>query len=64
VDDALKRDFDVRRTTPVTLVTTARPGPALDRHLDAVLDVPGVLEVGPPRREGPRNCRRWSTAAG
>jgi uncharacterized membrane protein YdfJ with MMPL/SSD domain len=52
VDDALKRDFDVRRTTPVTLVTKAQPGPALERHLDAVRDVPGVLEVGPPRREG------------
>jgi uncharacterized membrane protein YdfJ with MMPL/SSD domain len=52
VDDALKRDFDVRRTTPITLVTSAEPGPALGRHLDAVRGVPGVLEVGPPRREG------------
>jgi uncharacterized membrane protein YdfJ with MMPL/SSD domain len=52
VDDALKRDFDVRRTTPITLVTSAEPGPALERHLDAVRDVPGVLEVGPPRQEG------------
>ena len=51
VDDALKRDFDVRRTTPITLVTTAEPGPALERHLNGVREVPGVLEVGPPRAE-------------
>jgi uncharacterized membrane protein YdfJ with MMPL/SSD domain len=52
VDDALKRDFDVRRTTPITLVSRAEPGPALDRYLDRVRKVPGVLEVTPPRREG------------
>jgi uncharacterized membrane protein YdfJ with MMPL/SSD domain len=52
VDDALKRDFDVRRTTPITLVARTDPGPALDRYLDRVRDVPGVLAVSPPRREG------------
>jgi uncharacterized membrane protein YdfJ with MMPL/SSD domain len=52
VDDALKRDFDVRRTTPITLVATSDPGPALERYLDRVRNVPGVLEVDPPRREG------------
>jgi uncharacterized membrane protein YdfJ with MMPL/SSD domain len=52
VDDALKRDFDVRRTTPITLVARAEPGPALDRYLDRVREVPGVLEVSPPRTEG------------
>jgi uncharacterized membrane protein YdfJ with MMPL/SSD domain len=52
VDDALKRDFDVRRTTPVTLVARTEPGPALDRYLDRVRELPGVLEVSAPRREG------------
>jgi uncharacterized membrane protein YdfJ with MMPL/SSD domain len=52
VDDALKRDFDVRRTTPVTLVARTAPGPALDRYLDDVRALPGVLEVAPPRRAG------------
>jgi uncharacterized membrane protein YdfJ with MMPL/SSD domain len=51
VDDALKRDFDVRRTTPITLVATTEPGPALERYLDRVRNTPGVLEVGAPRRE-------------
>jgi uncharacterized membrane protein YdfJ with MMPL/SSD domain len=52
VDDALKRYFDVRRTTPITLVARTEPGPALDGYLDRVREVPGVLEVGAPRREG------------
>jgi uncharacterized membrane protein YdfJ with MMPL/SSD domain len=52
VDDALKRDFDVRRTTPITLVARTAPGPALDRYLDEVRALPGVLEVAPPRRAG------------
>jgi uncharacterized membrane protein YdfJ with MMPL/SSD domain len=52
VDAALKRDFDVRRTTPITLVARTAPGPALDRYLDRVREVPGVLEVSPPRRAG------------
>ncbi|HEV3376617.1 MAG TPA: MMPL family transporter [Thermoleophilaceae bacterium] len=53
VDIALKRDFDVRRTTPITLVAEAPPGPALDRYLDRVREVPGVLDVGRPRtRDG------------
>ena len=52
VDDALKRDFDVRRTTPITLVARTEPGPPLDRYLGAVREVPGVLAVSPPRREG------------
>jgi uncharacterized membrane protein YdfJ with MMPL/SSD domain len=50
VDDALKRDFDVRSTTPITLVARTAPGPALDGYLDRVREVPGVLEVSPPRR--------------
>jgi RND superfamily putative drug exporter len=52
VDDALERDFDVRRTTPITLVARTQPGPELDRYLDRVGALPGVLEVGPPRRAG------------
>src|SRR5918992_6256068 len=52
VDIALKRDFDVRRTTPITLVAEAPSGPALDRYLDRVREVPGVLELSPPRRAG------------
>jgi RND superfamily putative drug exporter len=52
VDFALKRDFDVRRTTPITLVARTEPGPALDRYLDRVREVPGVLELSPPRRAG------------
>jgi uncharacterized membrane protein YdfJ with MMPL/SSD domain len=51
VDHALKRDFDFRRTTPITLVTRTEPGPSLDRYLDRVGETPGVLEVSPPRRE-------------
>ena len=51
VDTALKRDFDVRRTTPITLVARTEPGPALERYLDEVRNVPGVLDVGAPRRE-------------
>ena len=52
VDDALGRDFDVRRTTPITLVARTAPGPGLDRYLDRVRELPGVLEVAPPRRAG------------
>ena len=52
VDDALKRDFDVRRTTPITLVARTAPGPELDRYLDRVLEGPGVLDLSPPRPEG------------
>src|SRR5918997_4523912 len=52
VDDALKRDFDVRRTTPITLVARTAPGPELDRYLDRVLEVPAVLDLSPPRPEG------------
>jgi uncharacterized membrane protein YdfJ with MMPL/SSD domain len=52
VDLALKRDFDVRRTTPITLLARTEPGPAFERYLDQVRDVPGVLEVTPPRRAG------------
>jgi uncharacterized membrane protein YdfJ with MMPL/SSD domain len=50
VDDALKRDFDVRRTSPITLVARMDPGPELDRYLEEVRAVAGVLEVSPPRR--------------
>jgi uncharacterized membrane protein YdfJ with MMPL/SSD domain len=52
VDDALKRDFDVRRTTPITLVARTAPGPELGRYLDRVRAMPGVLEVSQPRRAG------------
>src|ERR687895_1680379 len=49
VDTALKRDFDVRRTTPITLVARTGPGPELQRYLDQVRATPRVLDVGPPR---------------
>jgi uncharacterized membrane protein YdfJ with MMPL/SSD domain len=52
VDDALKRDFDVRQTTPITLVARTPPGPPLERFLDQVRAHPGVLEVAPPRPAG------------
>jgi uncharacterized membrane protein YdfJ with MMPL/SSD domain len=52
VDDALKASFDVRRTTPITLVARTRPGAELERYLDAVRAVPGVEAVSPPRVEG------------
>ncbi len=45
VDDALKRDFDVRRTTPITIAAHTPLGPALERYLDDVRAVPGVLAV-------------------
>jgi uncharacterized membrane protein YdfJ with MMPL/SSD domain len=50
VDDALERDFDVRRTTPITLVAQTRPGPALDRYLRDVRAVDGVTAVSAPRQ--------------
>jgi uncharacterized membrane protein YdfJ with MMPL/SSD domain len=50
VDDALKRDFDVRRTTPITLVAHTRPGPALDQYVHDVRAVDGVAAVSAPRR--------------
>jgi uncharacterized membrane protein YdfJ with MMPL/SSD domain len=49
VDDALKRDFDVRRTTPITLVAQTGPGPGLDRYLRDVRAVEGVAAVGAAR---------------
>ncbi len=49
VDDALKRDFDVRRTTPITLVARTAAGPELDRYLADVRAVPGVVSVSEPR---------------
>jgi uncharacterized membrane protein YdfJ with MMPL/SSD domain len=49
VDDALKRDFDVRRTTPITLVAQTTPGPALDRYLRDVQSVEGIAAVTAPR---------------
>jgi uncharacterized membrane protein YdfJ with MMPL/SSD domain len=52
VDVALKRDFDVRHTTPITLVAREAPGPRLDRYLDRVRAQREVLVVAPPRREG------------
>jgi uncharacterized membrane protein YdfJ with MMPL/SSD domain len=52
VHDALQRDFDPRRTTPITLVARTSPGPELDRYLDRVAAVPGVLDVAPPRTAG------------
>jgi uncharacterized membrane protein YdfJ with MMPL/SSD domain len=52
VDDALHARFDVRRTTPITLVARTAPGPRLERYLDDVRAVPGVREVAPPRVAG------------
>jgi uncharacterized membrane protein YdfJ with MMPL/SSD domain len=49
VDDALKRDFDVRRTTPITLVVRTAPGPALDDYIRDVRAVEGVSAVSQPR---------------
>ena len=49
VDDALKRDFDVRRTTPITLVARTAPGPALDEYVRDVRAVEGVAAVTAPR---------------
>jgi RND superfamily putative drug exporter len=50
VDDALKRDFDVRRTTPITLVAQTPEGPALDAYLRDVRAIDGVAAIAPPRR--------------
>jgi uncharacterized membrane protein YdfJ with MMPL/SSD domain len=49
VDDALARDFDVRRTTPITLVAQTRPGPALDRYLRDVRAVDGIAAISAAR---------------
>jgi RND superfamily putative drug exporter len=54
VDDALKANFDVRRTTPITLVAQSRPGPDMDRYLEAVRSVAGVEAVSSPRLAGDR----------
>jgi RND superfamily putative drug exporter len=53
VDQALKADFDVRRTTPITLVAQTTPGPALDDYLGEVRAVPGVQAVSPARAARP-----------
>ena len=50
VDDALKRDFDVRHTTPITLVAQTDRGPALDQYVHDVRAVDGVAAVSAPRR--------------
>jgi uncharacterized membrane protein YdfJ with MMPL/SSD domain len=52
VHNALKNDFDVRRTTPITLVARNAPDPGLDRYLDDVRAIPGVLAVSAPRPAG------------
>jgi uncharacterized membrane protein YdfJ with MMPL/SSD domain len=49
VDDALDRDFDVRQTTPMTLVAQTTPGPALDEYVRDVRAVAGVAAVTTPR---------------
>ncbi|HEV2057822.1 MAG TPA: MMPL family transporter [Solirubrobacteraceae bacterium] len=49
VDSALKRDFDVRRTSPITLVAQTRPGRQLERYLADVRALPGVADVSRPR---------------
>jgi uncharacterized membrane protein YdfJ with MMPL/SSD domain len=51
VDDALKAGFDIRRTTPITLVARSSAGPRLERYLDQVRAVPGVRAVSPTRTE-------------
>jgi uncharacterized membrane protein YdfJ with MMPL/SSD domain len=51
VDDALKAGFDVRRTTPITLVARTSPGPSLKRYLDDVRAVPGVQSVARTRAD-------------
>jgi uncharacterized membrane protein YdfJ with MMPL/SSD domain len=53
VDDALKRDFDERRTSPVTLVAHTSREPELDRYLAEVRSTPGVLDVSPARPAAP-----------
>ncbi len=50
VDEALERDFDRTRTTPITLVAQTSPGPALDRYLLTVHRVDGVADVSAARR--------------
>ena len=52
VDDALKASFDVRRTTPITLVARTDAGPRLERYLAEVRSIPGVEAVSPPTRAG------------
>jgi uncharacterized membrane protein YdfJ with MMPL/SSD domain len=50
VDDALRAGFDVRRTTPMTLVAETRAGPELQRYLGQIRSIPGVAEISRPRR--------------
>ena len=50
VDDALKAGFDVRRTTPITLVAGTDGGAQLERYLAQVRSTPGVAAVSAPRR--------------
>jgi uncharacterized membrane protein YdfJ with MMPL/SSD domain len=49
VDDALKREFDVRRTTPITLVARDAAAPELASYVERVRALPGILEVSAPR---------------
>jgi RND superfamily putative drug exporter len=51
VDDSLKAGFDIRRTTPITLVAQTPQGPPLERYLDEVRAVPGVRAVSRGRSE-------------
>ena len=51
VDDALKAGFDIRRTTPITMVAQTAPGPRLERYLDELRAVPGVRAVSRGRSE-------------
>jgi uncharacterized membrane protein YdfJ with MMPL/SSD domain len=54
VDDALKRDFDIRRTTPITLVARDAAPDQLEAYMQRVRAVDGVLEVAGPRRANDR----------
>jgi uncharacterized membrane protein YdfJ with MMPL/SSD domain len=50
VDDALKRDFDIRRTTPITLVARDAAPSEIGTYVNRVRAVDGVLDVSAPRR--------------
>jgi uncharacterized membrane protein YdfJ with MMPL/SSD domain len=51
VDDALKAGFDSRRTSPITIVAQAPPGPALDRYMAELRAVPGIQALSNPRSQ-------------
>jgi RND superfamily putative drug exporter len=53
VDTALRTQFPPNRTAPLIVLADARPGPALDRYVASLRQLPAVAAVSPPREVRP-----------